>query len=533
MKDSKIKFSIVIPIRNSVNTLKYTLMTCLAQTYSNFEIIISDNFSEDNIKEMVNEFNCSKIKYFRTESYLPMTYNYRFALSKVKGDYVIFLGGDDGLHSYALEVLNEILSTSNENVITWKLDTYGWPDSPHLHIRDRIMLSENYSVAKVNGLEMFKKVINFEEPYMALPMLYMKSVIKMEFLNKIKEEQVEIFNSVSPDVHSGMVLAVMCKEYLRLDFSLSFHGSGGNSIGGTGVKNIKDKLVQDFKDINEKYKLNPKSYFKEIMCIPIAVEDSANYLLERNLNELRECNISYKGLIKKIMEHYILRVSNDKIFIDSIIDEVYSVLNEIPNIDSKEIINWFEKDIIAKYVPELIEKVRKNSSLNTLCVRKGLNFNMKNFDISNIYDAMIFSEKLLDNKKLLIQRAKQIRNNLLKVNQIIEKICNSTGSIGIYGSGAHGRVLYEEINKEIKKRNLQTECYFFDSNEKLIGETICGKAINSYKDINVIKPATLVIASYSFQEEIYKHINNNVNYNVQIIKLYKENEEFYFQILIN
>lgn len=529
----KIKFSIVIPVRNSINTLKYTLMTCLAQTYNNFEIIISDNFSEDNIKEMVDEFNSNKIKYFRTESYLPMTYNYRIALRKVKGDYVIFLGADDGLHSYALELLNEILSNSNEDVITWNLDTYGWPNSPHLNMRDRMILRENYSFRKVNGLDIFKKVINFQEPYMVLPMLYMKSAVKVEFVNKIKQQQIEIFDSMSPDVYSGMLLASMSNEYLQLDFPLSFHGSAGNSIGGTAVKYANEKVVQDFLNINEKYKLYINSYFKEIVCIPIAVEDSANYLLEKNIYKLQECKINYKELLKKIMEHYILKVSSEITFINSIIDKIYRAFNEISIIETEEIINWFERDIVAKYIPELIEKTKKNSNMDTLYVSKSLNFNMKNFDINNIYDAMEFSEKLLDNKKRLVKRAKKIGGVLFKINHVIEEICNSSNKIGICGAGAHGIVLYNEINNELKKRDLKAELYFFDSNDKLVGEKVCDRTVYSYKDINKIKPITLVIASYKFQEEIYQFINNNVNYNVKIIKLYKEDEELYFQILIN
>ena len=37
-------FSIVIPVRNAVDTLRHTLQTCLAQDYTgSYEIVLSDN----------------------------------------------------------------------------------------------------------------------------------------------------------------------------------------------------------------------------------------------------------------------------------------------------------------------------------------------------------------------------------------------------------------------------------------------------------------------------------------------------------
>lgn len=47
------KYTVVIPTRNSIETLKHTLSTCLTQTYSNFEILVSDNCSDDNTEEYI------------------------------------------------------------------------------------------------------------------------------------------------------------------------------------------------------------------------------------------------------------------------------------------------------------------------------------------------------------------------------------------------------------------------------------------------------------------------------------------------
>jgi len=52
------KFSIVIPTRNRAYTLYYTLKTCLNQyDFDDYEIVVSDNCSEDNTAEMIKELN--------------------------------------------------------------------------------------------------------------------------------------------------------------------------------------------------------------------------------------------------------------------------------------------------------------------------------------------------------------------------------------------------------------------------------------------------------------------------------------------
>jgi len=47
------KFTIVIPTRDRADTLIYSIQNALAQDYENFEILVSDNASNDNTKKVV------------------------------------------------------------------------------------------------------------------------------------------------------------------------------------------------------------------------------------------------------------------------------------------------------------------------------------------------------------------------------------------------------------------------------------------------------------------------------------------------
>ncbi|MGZ8158598.1 MAG: glycosyltransferase family 2 protein, partial [Methylobacter sp.] len=57
------KYTVIIPTRDRAETLEATLRTCLRQTYENFEIIVSDNCSGDNTKEIVDGLHDPRIRY--------------------------------------------------------------------------------------------------------------------------------------------------------------------------------------------------------------------------------------------------------------------------------------------------------------------------------------------------------------------------------------------------------------------------------------------------------------------------------------
>ncbi len=91
------KFSVLLPTRNRLEYLRYAVETVRRQDYSNWEIIVSDNCSEEDISAYVHSLNEPRIKYVRTLELVPVTDNWNNALQQCDGDYVVMLGDDDGL----------------------------------------------------------------------------------------------------------------------------------------------------------------------------------------------------------------------------------------------------------------------------------------------------------------------------------------------------------------------------------------------------------------------------------------------------
>lgn len=91
------KFSVLLPTRNRLEYLRYAVETVRRQDYAEWEIIVSDNCSDDDIAGYVHSLADCRIRYFKTARFVPVTENWNNALAHSTGDYVVMLGDDDGL----------------------------------------------------------------------------------------------------------------------------------------------------------------------------------------------------------------------------------------------------------------------------------------------------------------------------------------------------------------------------------------------------------------------------------------------------
>ena len=89
--------SIIMPTYNCANFIARTLDSVQAQTYKNWELIIVDDRSGDNTKEIVDEYikNDSRISYHLLEVNSGAAVARTTAMKLAKGSYMAFLDSDD------------------------------------------------------------------------------------------------------------------------------------------------------------------------------------------------------------------------------------------------------------------------------------------------------------------------------------------------------------------------------------------------------------------------------------------------------
>ena len=106
-----IKFTIAIPAYKK-KYLFEAIESCLDQTYKNFELVIVDDASPEDLKSVVDKFKDDRIKYYRNEKNCGAEHvvdNWNKCLNYAKGEYIICMGDDDKLKSNCLEEYDKLI----------------------------------------------------------------------------------------------------------------------------------------------------------------------------------------------------------------------------------------------------------------------------------------------------------------------------------------------------------------------------------------------------------------------------------------
>lgn len=99
-------------ITGSINSLR-------RQTYSNFELIISDNASTDRTSLICKEImkKDKRIRYIRQKKNIGAVHNFNFVLNKAHGDYFMWASDDDYWEKNYIEELIDILIKNKNYVV--------------------------------------------------------------------------------------------------------------------------------------------------------------------------------------------------------------------------------------------------------------------------------------------------------------------------------------------------------------------------------------------------------------------------------
>jgi glycosyltransferase involved in cell wall biosynthesis len=91
------KISVIIPTYNRADLLPRAIQSVINQTYKDWELLIIDDGSTDNTKEIVDEFikKDNRIKYFYEENSGSASKPRNFGIQNSKGEYIAFLDSDN------------------------------------------------------------------------------------------------------------------------------------------------------------------------------------------------------------------------------------------------------------------------------------------------------------------------------------------------------------------------------------------------------------------------------------------------------
>jgi len=174
------KVSIILPVYNNANTLEKCIDSVLKQSYTNFELIIINDGSNDGTKDIIQQFKekDKRIKIIENETNKGVSFSRNKAIEIANGKYVTFIDGDDWIEVDAIEQMYKMITQKKVDALR---TTY------YSHSQDKTKLVEydkNYNNKILNKQELpiFEREIvnNRQEAYLWL------LIIKTSIAKKIK-----------------------------------------------------------------------------------------------------------------------------------------------------------------------------------------------------------------------------------------------------------------------------------------------------------------------------------------------------------
>ena len=94
-KESVPTVSVIMPAYNSSATLEDSIQSVVSQTFGDWELLVIDDCSQENLSSIVESFNDSRIHFIRFSRNSGVAAARNYGIEKARGRYLAFLDSDD------------------------------------------------------------------------------------------------------------------------------------------------------------------------------------------------------------------------------------------------------------------------------------------------------------------------------------------------------------------------------------------------------------------------------------------------------
>lgn len=134
------KVTIAIPNYNYGRYLGTAIESALAQSYPDFELLISDNASMDDSLEVIGRYQDKRIRVFRQIANRGLYFNWNLCLREARGEYFKLLQADDLLTATCLETAVAAMDEAQADLC---LMSYGRMDESGKDLPEQAVVAEH------------------------------------------------------------------------------------------------------------------------------------------------------------------------------------------------------------------------------------------------------------------------------------------------------------------------------------------------------------------------------------------------------
>lgn len=253
------KFSVLLPTRNRIELLRHAVESVRMQDYADWEIVISDNVSDEDVAGFVASCGDDRIRYSRTDNFLPVTENWNRALEQSSGDYLIMLGDDDALMPGCLSTLDQLIgSWSNPDAIYTQALQFAYPGVMPGNGQGFIQTGFNAFLENVDnpfflGRDVAESMVDAAMSFHVRYGFNMQHFIISRRLVEALAGKGPFFQSPYPDYYAANVILLEAKSTLVYPLPLVMIGISPKSFGyyyhnrreSEGVEFLRNLISED------------------------------------------------------------------------------------------------------------------------------------------------------------------------------------------------------------------------------------------------------------------------------------------------
>ena len=217
--------SVVVPTKNKYKYLKSLIELIVGFETEELELIIQDN--SDNNQEFEEWLAGKKhpwLKYYYCSDKLTSIQNFDLAINNSTGDYVTFIGDDDGVTRTIVECAKWMKKNNIEALRTMKC-VYNWPDlgsdGGNIYIEKK-----SWFIHYLNPIKELEKVLKSGCRGLGnIPLTY-GGIVKREVLRSIYTDYGTFFpGGASADIANGVALCFYVKRFAALNAPIIITGT--------------------------------------------------------------------------------------------------------------------------------------------------------------------------------------------------------------------------------------------------------------------------------------------------------------------
>ena len=231
----RVKYSILLPLHNGGRYLQDCVESVLRQPFPDFELIVSDDHSTDGAADRLHSRPDPRLRLTAPPRRLSMAEHWEFLLNQARGEWLIFVGQDDGLQLYFFELAERLTARADREglrAIMSERALFFWPGCEKLY-GDRALYfrAEPAIRRKSCRLRTLSALLGLEN-YFELPQMYTTSLFRRELLDEARRKLGgQIFVTHPQDANLAAIAVSLERKFLFSGIPLGWVGTSPRSAG--------------------------------------------------------------------------------------------------------------------------------------------------------------------------------------------------------------------------------------------------------------------------------------------------------------